>query len=80
MITDAESLSGRFLVRMSFYDAEIVAAEARVMWSDGYDRIDGKLVCHGVAFVDVSEGNAEKLKTILLAPTFLPMGASKVGH
>ncbi len=72
MMTDAESLSGRFVVRMSFYNAEVVETEARAVWTGGCEQIDGGLVCHGVEFLGVSERTAERLETILhsLTPSF----------
>ncbi len=72
LMTDAESLSGLFLVRISFYDTEVVDIEARVVWTGGCEQIDGGLVCHGVEFLGVSERTAERLETILqsLTPAF----------
>ena len=68
-MTDAESLSGLFLIGIGFYNA--VNIEARVVWTGGSEQIDG-LVCHGVEFLGVSERTAERLETILhsLTPSF----------
>ena len=65
LLTDADSLSGGFLVTMSFYNAEAVETEARAVWSGGGEQIDGNLMRHGVEFLGVSERNTERLKTIL---------------
>ncbi len=69
LMTDAESLSGLFLIGIGFYNA--VNIEARVVWTGGSEQIDG-LVCHGVEFLGVSERTAERLETILhsLTPSF----------
>ena len=74
LTTDAESLSGRFLVRMSFYNDEVVETEVRAVWTGGCERIDGGLVCHGVEFLSASARNAESLKTILHSSTFRDVG------
>ncbi len=63
-MTDAASLSGRFRVRMSFYNAEIVETEARVVWTGGRAQIDGGLVC-GVEFLGISESDARNVSTTL---------------
>jgi c-di-GMP-binding flagellar brake protein YcgR len=73
LLTDADSLSGRFLVRVSFYNDEVVEVEARAAWSGGREQIDGR---YGVEFLSVSQRTTEKLKRILVAPAYLPMGAS----
>jgi hypothetical protein len=78
-MTDAESLSGRFLVRMSFYNAGVVETEARAVWTGGREQIDGGLV-YGVEFLGVSAKNTERLKTILHSPALLPVSAPKTEH
>ena len=65
LMTDAESLSGSFLVRMSFYNAEVVETQARAVWTARCEQIDGGLACHGVEFLGISERDAERLETIL---------------
>ena len=79
LITDAESLAGSLTVRMSFYNAEVVEADARAMWSCVRAQTDGGLVRHGLRFFGVSERNIEKLKTILVSPALRPLGASNTG-
>jgi len=72
LMTDAELLSGLFLVGISFYNTEIVKIEARAVWTGRCEQIDRGLVCHGVEFLGVSERTAERLETILhsLTPSF----------
>ena len=67
LMTDAESLSGRIRVLLSFYNAEIVTIEARAVWTGGSEQ---GLV--GVEFLGVSESAADRLETILhsLTPSF----------
>ena len=80
LMTDAESLSGRFLVRMSFYNAGGVETEARTVWTGGREQIAGGVVCHGVEFLGVFAKNTERLKTILHSHALLPVSAPKTEH
>ena len=71
LLTNAKAIQDSGLqVKMSFYNDQILEVKARVVWSAECSESVWSENSYGVEFVELSQPNGERLRTILRSPDF----------